>query len=88
MKQEATHRFRRDSILLCNRTKWFVVLHHTMKDHRPVFSRKTVFRVRWPWSPFASHRRRAGGMGFVVSEHVLHLEIECASWSKEEAENW
>src|SRR6266566_10016291 len=38
MKDEATDRLMRDPILICNCTKWFVVLHHTMKKHRPVFS--------------------------------------------------
>ena len=88
MKKEATDRFRRDPILLCNRTKWLVVLHHTMKDHRPMFSGKTVVQVFWPWPPFATHRRRTGVMGFIVSEHLLHLEIQCARRSKQEGKNW
>ena len=88
MKKEATDRFRRDPILLCNRTKWLVVLHHTMKDHRPMFSGKTVVQVFWPWPPFATHRRRTGVSGFIVSEQVLHLEIQSASRSKQEGKNW
>src|SRR2546425_12194944 len=71
MKDDATDRLMRDTILLCNSTKWFVVLHHAMHDHRPVFNRNTVFRLFRPWSPFTNNRRRAGIMCFVVSEHVL-----------------
>ena len=66
----------------------FVVLHHTMNNHRPVFSGKTVLRVFWPWSPFANHRRRAVVMSFIVSEQVLDLEVQLASRSKEEGKNW
>ena len=88
MKKEATDRFRRDTKLLCNWTKWVVVLHHTMNNERPVVSRKTVLRVFWPWSPFANHRRRAVVMSFVVSEQVLYLEVQLASRDKEEGENW
>jgi hypothetical protein len=88
MKDEATDRFMGDPILICHLTKWFVVLHHTMDDHRPVFRGNPVFQVFWPWSPFANHRRRAGAMGFIVSQQVLDLEIQFASRSKEERENW
>ena len=84
IEEEATDRFRRDTKLLCNWTKWVVVLHHTMNNERPVVSRKTVLRVFWPWSPFANHRRRADVACFVVSEQVLHIEIQFASRSKEE----
>ena len=66
----------------------FLLLHHPMNDHRPVFSGKTVCGVFWPWSPFAHHRRRADVICFVVSEHVLDLEIQCARRGKEEGENW
>lgn len=45
MKNNTTDRFMRDTILLCDRTKWFVVLYHTMNDHRPVFSGNTVVWV-------------------------------------------
>ncbi len=88
MMNDATDRFMRDTILLRNRTKWFVVLHNTMDDHRPVFSGNAVCGAFWPWSPFANNRRKADVMCFVVSEHVLDLEIQCASRSKEEVENW
>jgi len=88
MKDEATDRFRRNPILLCNRTKWFVVLHHPMDDHRPAFSGNTVCGVFWPWSPLATHRRRAGVRGFTVSEQALDLEIQVAGRSKEEGKNW
>ena len=88
MKDEATDRLMRDPILLCNWTKGFVVLHHPMKNHRPVFSGKSLVRVSRPWSPFATHRRRAGVMGFIVSKQVLHLEIQCARRGKQEGKNW
>jgi hypothetical protein len=65
----------RDTELLCNRTKWFAFLHHAMNDHRLIFSGKTVVQVFWPWSPFANNRTSAGVMCFIVSEHVLDLEI-------------
>ena len=88
MKHDATDRFMRDTILLCNRTKWFVVLQHAMHDHWPVFSRNTVFRLFRPWSPFAHNWREAGVMGFIMSEQSLNLEIQFASRGKEEVENW
>jgi hypothetical protein len=44
--------------------------------------------VFWPWPPFAHNRRRADVMCFVVSEHVLDPEIQCARRGKEEVENW
>jgi hypothetical protein len=55
-----------------------------MNDYRPVFSRNTVLRVFWPWTPFTNHRRRADVMYFVVSEHILYLEIQCARRGQEE----
>jgi len=55
-----------------------------MNDHRLVFSGNTVFRVFWPWSLLANSRRRAGVMGFTVSEQVLYLEIQLARRGKEE----
>jgi len=78
MKDEATDRLMRDTILLCNSTKGFVVLHHTMNNQRPVFSGKSIVRVFGPWSPFATPRRRTGVMGFIVSQQVLDLEIQVA----------
>jgi hypothetical protein len=86
--KEATDRFMRDTVCCCYRSKWFFLLHNTMNDHWPVFSGNTICRVFWPWSPFANHRRRAGVMCFIVSEQLLHLEIQCASRSKEKVENW
>src|SRR6266699_1595475 len=74
MKKDATDCFMGDTILICHLTKWFVVLHHTIDDHRPVFSGDTVFRVFWPSSPLANYRRRTGVRGSTVSEHLLHLE--------------
>src|SRR5947209_6915754 len=67
MKDEATDRFVRDPIRCCHGTERFVLLHHTMNDHRPVFSGKTVCGVFWPWSPFATHCRRAAVRCFIVS---------------------
>ncbi len=84
MKRNPADRFMRDTILLCNSTKWFTVLHQAMHDHWPVFSWNTVFEVFWPWSPFVNNRRRAGVMCFILSEQVLYLEIQCTSRSKEE----
>jgi hypothetical protein len=84
MKEEATDRFIRDTILLCNCTKWFVVLHHTMNDHLPVFSGNSIFRVPWPWSPFANHRRRASLSSFIISKQTLHLLIQYSCRGKEE----
>jgi len=51
-------------------------------------SGNTVFQVFWPWTPFATHRRRAGVRGFTVSEHLLDLEIQGARRSKQEGKNW
>ena len=88
MKHDATDRFMRDPIRGCYRAERFLLLHHTMYHSRPVFSWNTVCRVCWPWSTFANNRRRAGVICFTLSEQLLHLEIQCASWGKEEGENW
>ena len=88
MEEEATDRFRGDTKLLCHWTKWFGALHHTMNNERLVVNGNTVCGVPWPWTPFVTHRRRADVMGFVVSEHVLHLERQFASRSKQEGKNW
>jgi len=40
--------------------------------------------MSWPWSPFANYRRGADVMCFVVSEHVLDLEIQFSRRLKEE----
>ncbi len=88
MKDEATDRLMRDTILLCNCTKWFVVLHHTMNNHRPVFSGKSIVRVFRPWPPFATHCRRTGVRGFIVSQQALNLERQLARQGKEEGANW
>jgi hypothetical protein len=53
-----------------------------------MFSGDTVVRVFWPSSPLANYWRRAGVRGFTVSKHLLDLEIQYASRSKEEGENW
>ena len=78
----------RDTICSCHCAERFLLLHHTMNDHRPVFSGNAIFRVFWPRSPFANNRRRADVVCFVVSEQVLDLEIEFAGRGKEEGENW
>jgi len=88
MKHEATDGFMRDTILLCNRTKWFVVLYNTMNNHRPVGGGNTICWVFWSWSPFAYNWKRADVMCFILSQHVLDLETQCARRSKEEGENW
>ena len=67
---------------------WPIALEAVEDDHRPVFSGNTVVRVFWSWSPFATHRRRAGIMGFIVSQQVLYLEIQVARRGKEEGANW
>ena len=84
MKKKATDRFVRDSIGCCYGAQGFLPLHHPMNDYRPVFSGNTICGVFWPWSPFVSKRNRADVICFVVSEHVLDLEIQCARWGKEE----
>ena len=81
---EATDRFMRDTVCSCHGAQRFLLLHHLLHDQRPVFSGKTVCGVFWPWSPFAHHRRRADVICTVVGEHVLDLEIQCASRGKEE----
>jgi len=88
MKYNAMDRFMRDPIRCCHSTERFVFLYHPMNDHRPVFSGDTVLRVFWPWTPLANYRRRAGVRGSTVSEHLLHLEIQCARRGKEEGTNW
>ena len=87
-EEEATDRFRRDTKLLCNSTKRFVVLHDTMINERPVFSGKTLLRMFWPWSPFATHWRRASVRCFMVSQQVLYLQIQVARRCKQEGANW
>ena len=84
MTKKATDRFVRDAIRGCHGAQRFLLIHHTVNDHRPVFSGKTVCGVFWPWSPFAHHRRRADVICTVVGEHVLDLEIQFASRGKEE----
>ena len=88
MKHKATDGFLRDPIRGCHGTERFFLLHHAMKDHRPVGRGNAICRVFWSWSPFATHRRRVGLMGFIVSEQVLHLEIQFPRRGQEEAKNW
>jgi hypothetical protein len=84
MKHDATTRFMRDFICGCYGTERFLLLPHTKYDCRPEFGGNTVFRLFWPWSPFANNRRWAGVLGLIVGEQLLDLEIECASRGKEE----
>ena len=88
MKKKATDRFMGDPRVLCNPTKWFVVLHHPMKDHRLVGRWKAIWRAFWPWPLFATHRRRIGVRGFILSQQALHLERQVARRNKEESKNW
>lgn len=88
MKKKATNRFMRDTIRSCYGAQGFLLLHHTMHNQRPMFSGNTIFGMFWPWSAFANNRRGADVMCFVVSEHVLDLEIQRAGRGKEEVENW
>jgi len=84
MKHDATNRFMRDFICGCYGTERFLLLPHTKYDCQPEFGGNTVFRLFWPWSPFANNRRWAGVLGLIVGEQLLDLEIECASRGKEE----
>ena len=89
MKKKATDRFVRDARGGCYCAQRFLLLHHTTPHRRPLGSGKSVCRLLWPWPPLLDHhRRRADVMGFIVSEQVLHLEIQCASRSKQEGKNW
>jgi hypothetical protein len=74
----------RDTVCSCHCAQRFLLLHHPMHDQRPVFSGNTIFGMFWPWSPFANYRRGTDVMCFVVSEHVLDLEIQFARRGKEE----
>ncbi len=58
------------------------------EERAAVFSGKTLWRMFWPWSPFATHWRRASVRCFMVSEHVLYLQIQVARQSKQEGKNW
>ena len=88
MKHDATDRFMRGSIGCYYGAERFLLLHNTLHYSRPLGFGNTVVRVFWPWSPFTNNRRRAGIMCFVVSEHILDLEMQLASRDKEEGENW
>ena len=84
LMKKATDRFMRDTIRCCYGAQGFLLLHHTMHDQRPMFCGNTIFGMSWPWSPFANYRRGADVMCFVVSEHVLDLEIQFSRRLKEE----
>ncbi len=85
---DATDRFMRDTIRGCHCAERFLLLHHTMNDHRPVFSGNTVFLVFRPWSSVLDHRRVASLNYFLFYQKVLHLEIQCSRQGKEEIKNW
>jgi hypothetical protein len=76
MKKKATDRFVRDSIRGCNCAQRFLLLHHTLHHHRPVFSGKTVSRVFRPWSSVLEKRRVASLTDVSFCQKVLHLEIQ------------
>jgi hypothetical protein len=85
MKKKATDRFMRDPIVLCNPTKWLVVLHHPMNDHRPLGSGKTVCWVLWPCPPVLDNSKRIASLSwFLLSKQMLHLLIQFAHRCKEE----
>ena len=88
MKKNATDRFMRDTICGCYCAERFFLLYHTMHYCWPLRSWYTVCRVFRPWSTFANNGRRASVMCFIVSEHVLDLEIQFSIGFKEEGENW
>jgi hypothetical protein len=88
MKQEATDGFVREPRGCCHCPERFVLLHDTLHHGRPMGSGKTVRQACWPWPPFASHRRRTGVSGFVLSQQVLDLERQFSRRGKEERKNW
>jgi hypothetical protein len=70
MKHDATDRFMRDSIRGCYCAERFLLLHHTMNDHRPVFSGETVVRVFRPWSSVLDQRRVTSLNYFIFCQKV------------------
>ena len=89
MKKKATDRFVRDARGGCYCAQRFLLLHHTTQHRRLLGSEKSVCRLLWPWPPLLDHRRRRASRScFLLSKQTLHLLIQCARRSKEEAENW
>src|SRR5215471_10790652 len=56
MTHDATDRFMRDVIGGCYGAERFFLLHHTMYDHRPVFSGNTKIRLFRPWPSMLEKR--------------------------------
>ena len=88
MKKDATDRFMRDTIRGCYGAQGFLLLHHTLHDHRPVLSGKSVWRVFRPRSSVFEKRRIASLTYVIFCQKMLDLEIQCARWGQEEVENW
>ena len=84
MKKKATDRFVRDSIRGGYGAQRFLLLHHTLHHHRPVFSGNSVLRVFRPRSSVLDKRRIASLTDVIFCQKVLDLEIEFARRSKEE----
>ena len=88
MKKKATDRFVRDARGGCYGAQRFLLLHHTLHHHRPVFSGKTVLRVFRTWSSVLEKRRSASLTDVIFCQKVLDLEIQVARRGKEEGINW
>jgi hypothetical protein len=88
MKKKATDRFVRDTLGGCYGAQRFVLLHHTLHHHWPVFSGKTVSRVFRLCSSMFEKRRMASLTDVIFCQKVLNLEIQFASRSKQESKNW
>jgi hypothetical protein len=88
MKKKATDRFVRDSIGGCYCAQRFLLLHHTLRHHRPVFSGKTVSRVFGPRSSLLEKRRMASLTDVTFCQKGLHLERQVARRGKQEGKNW
>jgi len=84
MKKKATDRFVRDSIRGGYGAQRFLLLHHTLHHHRPVFSGKTVSRVFRPWSSVLEKWRLAPLTDVIFSKKLLELLIQFSRWGKEE----
>jgi len=56
MKDNATDRFMRDTILGCYGAEQFLLLYHTLYDCRPEFSWNTEFRMFRSWSSVLNKR--------------------------------
>ena len=88
MEHDATDRFMRDTICCCYGAERFLLLHHTVNDHRPVFRGNTVCRVFRSWSSVLDNWRIASLKEFFFCQKVLHLEIQFTRRGKQEGANW